>query len=123
MMSTETSAQVPQNVICTENGTLTWDPNIETDLAGYKIYASEQPGAPYAAISDVGFTATPSAPLVKLVDVGVIKEIQYFFVATAYDTTPNESGFSNEANCFFDQVVGDTTPPGNPQSLATGLSP
>ena len=67
-----------------------WDPNTETDLAGYKIYqgtSSGQYGLPIAtlAASDNSYEAT-----------GLQKGSSYFFVVTAFDTSGNESPLSAE---------------------------
>ena len=70
------------------NATLEWDANTETDLAGYKTYYG--PGSrTYTNIVDVGnvtsnrlFALTPGAT--------------YFFAVTAYNTSGDESDFSDE---------------------------
>jgi len=82
---------------------LVWDPNTETDLAGYKVYSSNTDGGPYALIQDVGnvcelvldVTAKPDGPI--------------YYVATAYDLRGNESGYSNQASYIVDH-----TPPQPP---------
>ena len=72
---------------------VTWNPNTEPDLSGYKLYhgtASGQYGEPV----DVGNVT------------GHVMEITpeygatYYFALTAYDTSGNESGYSDEASCF-----------------------
>ena len=67
---------------------LTWDPNSESDLAGYKIYSGIQPGN-YQNNIDVGNVTTYT---LNDLDLGVI----YYIAATAYNTQGLESGFSNE---------------------------
>lgn len=67
---------------------LSWLPNAEPDLAGYRVYYGLAPGLPEAAI-DVGLATTAT---VTSLDVGH----RYYFVVTAYDTAGNESGYSNE---------------------------
>ena len=67
--------------------TLAWDPNSETDLAGYKVYygtASGVYGAPITLGKTTTHTVTGLAP-------GT-----YYFAVTAYNTAGLESGFSNE---------------------------
>ena len=85
---------------------VTWNPNTEPDLSGYKLYhgtASGQYGEPV----DVGNVT------------GHIMEITpeygatYYFALTAYDTSGNESGYSDEASCFV--------PDGRAPEKPTGL--
>ena len=76
---------------------LAWDPpttNADgtplTDLAGYKIYYGTSSGN-YGTSFDVGNVTTYT-----LTD--LTKGQAYFIVATTYDTSGNESGYSNEVN-------------------------
>jgi fibronectin type 3 domain-containing protein len=72
---------------------LTWDADDNEDVIGYKIYYGSESGN-YAECVDVGLTENPETPwhLFKDLDKGKT----YFFAVTAYDTSNNESGFSNE---------------------------
>ena len=68
---------------------LSWDPNTEPDLAGYKVYygtASHSYGPPIVVGKQTTYTVTG-------LGIGT-----YFFAVTAYDTSGNESGFSNEVS-------------------------
>ena len=85
---------------------VSWNPNTEPDLSGYKLYhgtASGQYGEPV----DVGNVT------------GHVMEITpqygatYYFALTAYDTSGNESGYSDEATCFV--------PDGGAPEKPTGL--
>ena len=85
---------------------VTWNPNTEPDLSGYKLYhgtASGQYGEPV----DVGNVT------------GHVMEITpeygatHYFAVTAYDTSGNESGYSDEASCF----VPDGSEPERPTGL------
>jgi fibronectin type 3 domain-containing protein len=70
--------------------TLAWDPNTESDLAGYRIHYGTASGS-YTVHTDVHNVTTYS-----LTD---LKEGQlYYFAVTAYDTAGNESGYSNEVS-------------------------
>lgn len=69
---------------------LAWDPNIETDLAGYKIYYGVA-SRTYTTVINVGNVTTYSVH-------GLDQGVTYFFAATAYDTSNNESGYSNEVS-------------------------
>ena len=74
----------------TASASFQWDPNTETDLAGYKIYqgtSSGQYGLPIAtlAANNTSYEAT-----------GLQKGGTYFFVVTAFDTSGNEGSLSDE---------------------------
>ena len=68
--------------------TLAWNPNTEEDLAGYRIYYGTASGD-YDYTMEVGnqteYTVT-----------GLEEGLLYYFAATAYDLSGNESGYSNE---------------------------
>lgn len=75
---------------------LAWDPNTETDLAGYRIYyatfsllhesTTTARNNPNIAIWEVGQTTTTLTPL--------LGGTTYYFRATAFDISRNESGFN-----------------------------
>lgn len=67
---------------------LSWHPNTDDDLAGYKIHYGTAPRT-YGPPADVGNVTTHT---VGRLQVGVT----YYFAVTAYDAAGNESGFSNE---------------------------
>lgn len=69
---------------------LEWNPNTEPDLAGYRIHYGTASGS-YTSRVDVG---NVTAYMVS----GLADGIRYYFAATAYDTSANESGYSNEVN-------------------------
>ena len=72
--------------------TLTWRPNTESDLAGYKVYRANSSGAYGAAIAAIpGNTTSYTAT-------GLQFNATYFFVVTAYDIAGNESAYSNEVS-------------------------
>ncbi len=68
--------------------TLTWDPNSETDLAGYEIYYGTSSGN-YLGKIDVGNVTTYTVN-------GLNLGVTYYLAATAYNTQGLESGYSNE---------------------------
>jgi hypothetical protein len=74
-------------VIESKQVTLTWDPNPEPDLDGYKIYYGETSGN-YTNVIDVGNTETCTVN-------GLVPGETYYFSATAY-RAGLESDFSNE---------------------------
>ena len=72
---------------------LAWDSNTEADLAGYKVYYGTAPGV-YGTPIDVGM-ATQSSGTTYYTLPGLTKGQTYYIVVTAYDTSSNESGYSN----------------------------
>jgi hypothetical protein len=68
--------------------TLTWDPNNDLDIAGYKIY--------YGTITR-NYTFKVDVGKYESVTIsGLEPGKTYYFAATAYDLSGNESGFSDE---------------------------
>jgi hypothetical protein len=78
---------------------LTWSPNTEPDLGGYKIYYGAASGK-YTTTIDVGNKTTYTLT-------GITTQT-LCFALTAYDTSRNESGFSNEICKTF---ITDTVAP------------
>lgn len=77
---------------------LSWIPNTEPDLAGYKLYAGRATGT-YNAFGypiDVGNVTSYT---VTVLDAGA-----WFFAVTAYDTGDNESDFSSELEVLFERL-------------------
>jgi len=68
--------------------TLSWDPNVEPELAGYRIYYGTTSGS-YSVQIDV-YNAT------KYKVTGLMAGKTYYFTATAYDTSGCESGYSSQ---------------------------
>ncbi|MGA1869270.1 MAG: MopE-related protein, partial [bacterium] len=88
--------------------TLAWDANTEPDLAGYNIYYKTESSADYENGFDV-YTSdktkviySDSNQVLCQVSLPEISGATYYFVATAYDTSHNESGYSNEVSCVYD---------------------
>jgi hypothetical protein len=86
-----TSSNSPSN-----SATLTWDPpstNTDgtplTDLAGHKVYYGTTSGN-YTEVIDVGNVITYK--------VGGLQPGTYYFAVIAYDTSGNESDYSNEVS-------------------------
>ena len=78
-----------------------WDANPEKDLAGYVIHQGKETGK-YTKTHV--FNSLETTKTITVDDDG-----KYFFALTAFDTSGNESGFSDEVNLLV-----DTTPPGMP---------
>lgn len=71
---------------------LGWNQNPEADLAGYRIYMGTD-GVVFSLLSDVGLTATPTAPTTTLTTFPTYGLL--YFAVRAYDTSNNESSNSN----------------------------
>jgi len=74
--------------------TLAWDPNMEDDLAGYKVYYGTQSGD-YDSVADIGNVSQYKVR-------GLRPETRYYLALTAYDFSGNESGFSEEVSAITD---------------------
>lgn len=72
--------------------TLTWNPNTESDLAGYKVYRATSSGTYGAPIATIQGNTT------SYIATGLQFGTTYFFVVTAYDIAGNESAYSNEVS-------------------------
>ena len=69
---------------------IAWDPNTEGDLAGYKVFCGTAPrnyGTPIKVGNVTSHTVT-----------GLMAGQIYYLAVRAYDSSGNESGFSNEAS-------------------------
>jgi hypothetical protein len=75
-----------------EQVTLAWNPNQESDLAGYKIYYGTASGS-YAVRRDVQRVTTYTLT-------GLAAGQTYYFATTAYDTSGDESSYSNEVSYY-----------------------
>ena len=99
---------------------LTWDPNPEEDLAGYKVYVGTTPAA-YTDIIDVGHVTTYTIS-------DLVPGETYFFAVTAYDIFANESGFSHEMSTTISGAPssapgGTTTPHSEDKSTTEHADP
>lgn len=84
---------------------LEWDPNSETDLAGYSIWRSLSAGFGYERIIAIIPCPPGDASCCLYRDETISVGTRYFYVATALDTEDLESGFSNEVT--FGLCLGD----------------
>lgn len=67
---------------------ISWNSNIESDLAGYRVYYGAS-ARNYQDVIDVG-------PFTSAVIDGLSSGLTYYFAVTAYDTSGNESAASQE---------------------------
>jgi hypothetical protein len=86
-----------------------WDPNTETDLAGYKLYHGTAPRtqAPYTSAVTINNRTATSWSL-------SLSPGTYYFALTAFDTSGHESGFSTEAMAVVEDPVTSPGKPGRP---------
>lgn len=94
--STNSPQQIPVSLTLsvTAAGTanLTWNASTESDLAGYKVYRGTASGTYGAPLTTLPKTMT------SYTTTGLLTGTTYFFVITAYDSSGNESTFSNEVS-------------------------
>ena len=95
--------------------TLAWDPNTEDDLAGYNVYYGIQSGD-YDSVIDVG-------NVIQYMVSDLEPETQYYFAVTAYDTSRNESDFSEEVDSITSEDPPPEPPPDPPLELVMVISP
>jgi hypothetical protein len=79
----------------TDEVTLAWDPNSESDLAGYQLYIQEEPhDSGYRLLATIPLADIDAlAPSYTVFDLEA--DTQYRFVITAYNRDGDESGVSN----------------------------
>lgn len=85
--------------------TLAWDANAEADLAGYKLYYGNAPRsqATYPNAVTIGNRGATSHTI-------TLEPGTYYFSLTAYNSSGQESGFSNEVT----REIPGFEPPGKP---------
>lgn len=91
---------------------LAWDPNSESDLAGYKLYYGQK-SASYTASVDVGKRTSYTLS-------GLDDAKTYYLALTAYNTSRVESGYSNEV---VSTGIPTPPPPSDPDPVAPGTPP
>ena len=84
---------------------VSWNPNTEEDLAGYRLYVGEASGQ-YGEPVGVGNVTG------HVMEITPQHGATYYFALTAYDTSGNESGYSAEATCFIPDGVKPEKPTG-----------
>ena len=98
--------------------TLTWNPNTESDLAGYKLHYGASSGN-YTVHLDVHNVTTYTVT-------GLTDGQTYYFAATAYDSAGSESGYSNQVSYTVPAAANGapTTPatPTGPSSAAVNAA-
>lgn len=87
--------------------TLAWDPNTETDLAGYRVYQADRMPSKTGPWTRIQTVLVPIVTTVITVPTGS----NFAWYVTAYDTSGNESQASNVVERH------DRQPPGRPHGL------
>ncbi len=82
---------ISSSAVLAGQATVSWDPNTESDLSGYKIYFGKQPDRNYDDVIDVGNVTSFSVSNLE-------DGRTYYFAVTAYDFSGNESVFSEEVS-------------------------
>lgn len=72
---------------------VSWAANTEPDIAGYKVYCGNSSGS-YPYVYDAGNSTSRTLT-------GMINGRNYYFAVTAYDTSGNESGYSQEIHVLI----------------------
>ncbi|MGA1824078.1 MAG: Ig-like domain-containing protein [bacterium] len=89
---------------------LTWDANLESDLAGYKVYYdTDASGDPYSNSVDVGDVTTHT--LTNLNELNI-----YYIAITAYDASADGTNdqFDGNESWFSHEVTGELSAPESP---------
>jgi len=103
------------SIAAADTVSLHWNPNSETDLAGYRVFVRESgQGYDYASPSWEGTETTCNIE-------NLVATRKYFFVARAFDTEGYESDNSNEV-AYFMGTVPDGKPPGKPQTFTITIT-
>lgn len=94
-------------LVCLADSTVqfTWNPNSESDLAGYNLYQTDTSGN-YVIGVDIPADSIPVGTETSTI---TVKDGTWFWVLTAFDIAGNESGPSNEVTATLDSIA-----PGEP---------
>jgi hypothetical protein len=94
--------------------TLAWDPNTESDLAGYRVHYGTASGS-YSTTVDVDKSNTTCT--ITNLTAGQT----YYFAASAYNAAGDSSGYSNEVTTVVDSPNLAPAVPAVPAGAATGV--
>ncbi len=83
-------------IVLTNNVIVSWLPNSEPDLAGYKLYYGNASHS-YSNIQDVNLNTSVTVDNLQ-------SGYEYFFAVSAYDTAGNESQLSEEVSIYMSNI-------------------
>lgn len=92
--------------------TLTWDANSESDLAGYSVYSSVT-SQNYQGSVPLNIPAPLTTTTCEALGIGE-DGLLHYFILSAYDTSNNWSGFSNEVSKLMPSPPPPPPPPPPP---------
>jgi len=76
--------------------TLTWTASTSPNVSGYNVYRGTASGGPYTKVNSALITGQTN-----YLDTTVQAGLTYYYVATAMDTSSNESAYSNQAQAVI----------------------
>jgi hypothetical protein len=88
--------------------TLTWNSSTASDVVGYKIY--------YGTVSHVYTSSLDAGNTTNIVITGLAEGTTYFFAATTYDSTGDQSDFSDEVSEYIINTNSTSAPVSDPVS-------
>jgi hypothetical protein len=83
----------PAIALAAGSATISWLPNDEADLKGYRVYYGTSEGGPYGSSTALILEPATSHPIS-----GLTEGETYYFVVVAVDTSDNESTWSDEVS-------------------------
>ena len=92
--------------------TLAWDANTSPGIAGYKVYYGSASGS-HSYVIDVGNVTSYTVPNLQ-------DGTTYYFASTVYDTSGQESGYSNQVSNSAPATCTFTISPTSTSSEASG---
>jgi hypothetical protein len=95
--------------LATESVPLLWNPNVDSNVAGYKIY--------YGGVSQVYTNSVDVGNVTNATISGLTENTTYYFAAKTYDASGDESGFSDETS------ANTTNSPTDNSTTAATLTP
>ena len=115
---TDVAPSAPVNLSITEKTSLdlAWDPNHESDIAGYNIYRGTSSGDHSTRMNGTPLSANWHS------DTTAATGQTYYYVVTAVDSTGYESGFSNEVSGMIGQGQVEIISPTNENPLIFDFS-
>ena len=112
------------NRVSAGTATIRWNANTESDLAGYKVYYGTSPrtGTDPKSCTLCGYsTVVNVGNVTSYIFNNLTDGLTYYFSVSSYDTSGNESAFSNPEVSKLIPAPTDTTPPALSNGSPTGV--